>query len=152
MTHRTSIGAGIRWFSIGAGVLCLLLAAVRCPLVMGFKKTTGVIDSIYKDRDESGRSVMMVGVTYTRYRGTDRWQVGHSFPLGELSAGSKVGDGLTLYFDPEHKNAWLASGIWTYPLIGFGLGGLLIAVGLFAASRRSIPPPYQKDGSHVFAT
>jgi hypothetical protein len=102
---------------------------------MGFKKTTGFIHSIHQQRDESGRSITMVGVTYTRYRSSDTWQVGHSFPLEELPSGSKVGDTLTLYFDPEHKNAWLASGMWTYPLIGFGLGGLLVAVGLFARPR-----------------
>jgi hypothetical protein len=119
---------------------------------MGFKKTTGFIHSIRKDRDESGKSVTMVGVTYTRYRGSDRWQVGHSFPLEEFPAGTKVGDSVTLYFDPEHKSAWLASGMWTYPLLGLGLGSLLIGVGLFAPRHRSISTPDQKDGSHVFAT
>ena len=115
---------------------------------MGFMRTTGVIESIRQDRDASGKSVMMVGVTYTRYRGTDRWQFGHSFPLEEVPAGSKVGDSLSLYFDPEHKSAWLASGMWTYPLIGFGLGCVLIAIGLFAARRPSGSPPSQHDGSH----
>jgi len=119
---------------------------------MGYKRTSGFIRSIHAVRDETGRNVMMVSVTYTRYRGTDTWQVGHSFPLQDLPSDSKVGDSLTLYFDPEHKNAWLASGIWIYPSIGFGLGGLLIAVGLFAPRRRSTSPPDQNDGSHVFAT
>jgi hypothetical protein len=43
---------------------------------MGFKSTTGIIDKIYNDRDESGKTVVMASVTYTRYRGTDRWEVG----------------------------------------------------------------------------
>jgi hypothetical protein len=120
--------------------------------VTGFKKTTGVIDNIGRERDESGKSVTMVSVTYTRYRGSDRWQVGHSFPVQEFPAGSKVGDDVALYFDPEHKDAWLASRMWTYPLIGFGLGGLLIGVGLFAPRGRSSSAPEQKDDSHVFAT
>ena len=101
------------------------------------KKTTGFVDSIYKDRGEGGKSVMMVGVTYTRYRGTNTWEVGHSFPQNTLPANCRVGDKVTLFFNPESKDAWLASGIWIYPLMAAGVGSLLIVTGL-AAPRRPV--------------
>ncbi len=135
MAPRISIGDPVRRLLIAAGVICLLLAAWRCPYVMG-KKTTGFVHSIYRDRDETGTPVMKVGVTYTRYRGTNTWQVGGSFPLNTLPADIKVGDKVTLFYSPGSKNAWLASGIWVYPLAAAAVGTFLTLAG-FAAPRRS---------------
>jgi hypothetical protein len=94
----------------------------------------------------------MASVTYTRYRGTDRWQVGYSFPLDALPSGCKVGDSLSLFFHPDSKSAWLASGIWIYPIVGFGLGSLLIVGGLFAPRRPPHSPSDTKDCLHEPAT
>jgi hypothetical protein len=99
------------------------------------KKTSGFINGIYKDRDESGTPVTMVGVTYTRYRGTDTWQVGGSFPLNTLPANSKIGDEVALFYSPSSKSAWLASGIWAYPLAAGAVGGLLVLASLAAPFR-----------------
>ena len=136
MTQLVTMGKSVRWFSIGAGILCLLLAAWRCPYVMGLKKTSGVIRSIHEDRDESGKPVMMVSVTYTRYRSHETWEVGGSFPLDALPSGCKVGDRVTLFFEPNSKNEWLASRIWIWPTVAGGLGCLLILAGLVAPRRK----------------
>ena len=120
--------------------------------MMGLKSTTGVIDKIYNDRDESGKTVVMASITYARYRGTDRLGFAYSFPLDELPSGCKVGDRVSLFFHPESKSVWLASGIWIYPIFGFGFGSLLIVVGLFAPRRPPLSPSDPKNCLHEPAT
>jgi len=122
---------------------------------MGYEKTTGVVESLYSEPSESG-NIEMARIIYTRHRDSNTWRAAYRLPLDELPSGCKVGDSLTMFFDPSRKNewsdpdqkrAWLASRLWRDSMIGFGFGGVLIAIGVLAPRRHLLTTSDSGSGS-----
>ncbi len=99
-----------------------------------------------------------VGIVYTRPDGSS---TGYIFAQSELPSGykeaHKSGDTVTICYRSDGNLTALASAVWTRDGLGFGVGALVIFLGLFvfrnrpAAPISSAPPPVPETSSPTVA-
>ncbi|MDB6028124.1 MAG: hypothetical protein JWM68_4347 [Verrucomicrobiales bacterium] len=114
------------------GFMFLFLGTWRCPYVMGFKQTTGFVSRIYqeRDRDQNFKTVTKVEVRYEHDQGTERWDTGRSFSVEECPSDCKIGDRVTVFYEPRGKNVMIGRSMWVYSAVAGAIGCLFIISGL----------------------
>lgn len=131
-SRRIKIRRSSCWLIIIVGVLCMLLGGCYSSVLLNFKSSEGVVDRV--DEHE---------IIITYYRFTNR-QVGLTIERGPLVPHYNGGDKVNVLYDPDRKDAMLASTAWIDPFTAGGTGVLLILAGLsfrYRGDAPSLPKP-----------
>ena len=134
MPHIT-VNPPVRWLLIAVGVVAI---GYTVNYSLKWKNIPAVI---------SRMTPQGVGIGYTRPDGSS---TGYIFAQSELPSGykdsHKAGDTVTICYRADSNVTELASSVWTRDGLGFGVGALVILLGLFVfrtrpAAQLSAPPP-----------
>ena len=132
---QITVNRFVRWMLVVVGVAAIGYTVNYC---LKWKNIPAVIGRI---------TPQGVGIVYTRPDGSS---TGYIFAQSELPSGykeaHKSGDTVTICYRSDGNLTALASAVWTRDGLGFGVGALVVFLGLFVFRNRpaapiSAPPP-----------